>query len=137
MDIKEKIKLLTKKKAEVVNELYQAKSEFKQYITNKEIPVLERWKFFINAPNELKEQSKYIIRPENEFLNYFVHNKFDAPEIYGRGKTIYVATMLNNLVYSDSFNEEDYFYEEFGEEVIKQGIEELLEMNLEYFCLDW
>lgn len=137
MTIKEKINALIKKRAQINEEIYQAKSEYKQYITNPAIPVLERWEFFTQAPAEFKEQSRWIIRPKNSFLKSFMDNRFDAPEVYGRGKTIYVADMLDDLVYGDELNQEDYYYEEFGEDVIKQGLEELLEMNLEYFCLDW
>lgn len=137
MDIKEKITALMQRKKEIDKEIYQSKTEFKQYITNSEIPVLERWEFFTLAPREFKEQSNYIIRPNNSFLKSFMDNRFDAPEIYGRGKTIYFGDMFEDLVDGDELNEEDYYYKKFGEKVIKEGLEELLEMNLEYFCLDW
>lgn len=137
MNIQEKIEQLNKEKNELENKYRQLKSEYIQYITNKEIPLMTRWEFFISAPAEMKEQNRWLIRPKTGFLTYVKENWFDAPEIYGRGKKIYIDSLFEELIYEGKINLEGFDLDQFDEEDVELALEELLQMNLEYFTFDW
>lgn len=137
MNIQEKLNQLNKEKNELENKYSQLKSEYHQYITDKKFPLMTRWEFFISAPSEMKEQSRWIIRGKTGFLSYVLDNWFDAPEVYGRGKQIYIDTLFEELIYEGKINLEGFDLDQFDEEDVELALEELLQMNLEYFTFDW
>lgn len=137
MNIQEKINQLNKEKNELENKYKQLKSEYLQYITDKKIPVLERWEFFISAPSEMKEQNRWLIRPSTKFMKYVVENWFNAPECYGRGKPIYIADLFGDIVWKGKIYMENVYVDYMTQEDVEKGLEELLSLNLEYFTFDW
>lgn len=137
MNIKEKIDQVTQEKEELNKKMLSLKNEYEQHITNKEIPLMERWEFYLNAPAELKNKKTSLIRPKTGFLTHVKENWFDAPECYGRGKPIYIDSLFEDLVYEGKIYLENFDLNKFDEEDIELALEELLEMNLEYFTFDW
>lgn len=134
MHIIEQIKILQKEKSELESKFQKAKSEFKKYITNKDISLLERWDDYLKAPNELKEKSDWLIRPKTDFLCYVKNNWLDSE--YGRGKRIYINILFEDFIYKGKIDS-NHVLEIYSEQQIFEGLEELLNMNLDYFTMDW
>lgn len=134
MDIIEQVKVLQTEKETLENKFSKCKADFKSYITNKTIPLLERWDFYLNAPSELKEKSDWLIRPKSDFLYYVRYHWLDAE--YGRGKRIYIDQLFEDFIYKGKVDSESVL-KIYSEQQIYLGLEELLDMNLEYFTMDW
>lgn len=137
MSLVEKIDQISKEKAILNEKILNLKTEYKQYITNKDIPLMVRWDFYLEAPVELKEQNRWLIRPQTKFLQYVKENWFDAPECYGRGKQIYIDELFQDIVYEGKIYLENLYEQDITQEDVENGLEELLQMNLEYFTFDW
>jgi hypothetical protein len=139
MHILEKMSDYHKEKNALEAKAEKIKSEFKEYISDKSIPLVERWNFFANAGDEFKEHSDWIIRANSVGLKYVMDNWFDAPEIYGRGKRIDVVECFEDCVCDGELNA-DGFGDLDEEEAIKcltEALEEILERNQGSFCIDW
>ena len=50
MDIKEKIQAVNLEKEALMQKYQALKTEFQSYISNKNIPVIERWEYFVQPP---------------------------------------------------------------------------------------
>lgn len=139
MELDEKIKDYLEQKNQLQKSANILKIEFTKYITNKNIPLLERWGYYIKAPNDVKYIKTDLISPKSKFLQQHFRHRFDAPEVYGRGKRIYINDIFGDLVWKGQINLEEYNYKNPGltEEEVFEGMEELLEENLDYFTFDW
>lgn len=137
MDIKEKIKTVDLEKVAVTQKYQDLKTEFKNYITDKSIPVIDRWEFFEQAQSELKENLDYIWSPSSKFLQARLDRFNDMPEIYGRGKKIEVTDFFEDIVWGGKIWMENLADKTLKEDDIKNALEEILEQNLEYFLFDW
>lgn len=85
MNINEKMQEYLKHKQQWETVLHSMEKLFENYITDKNIPVLERWNYYLNAPSELKEDCNGLIVPNSRFLKEFLDIDFEESE-YGKGK---------------------------------------------------
>ena len=137
MDIKEQIQAINLEKDAVMQKYKNVKTAFRSYITDKSIPVIERWNFFLNAPSELKNNKDYIWHPNSKYLKKELDRFTDIPEVYGRGKAIYVTDFFTDVVFEGKIWIENVYDEKITEDDIKNALEEILAQNLEYFHFDW
>lgn len=137
MDIKEKIQAVNLEKEALIQKYQALKTEFQSYITDKNIPVIERWEYFREAPSELKDNLDYIWHPKSKFLQDRMDRFSDIPEIYGRGKKIEVTEFFEDLVWGSKIWMQNLSDKSLTEDDIKNALEEILEQNLEYFHFDW
>lgn len=140
MEILEKLAEHKKKEKALKEEAKNLRIEFSKYITNKEIPLADRWEVFIAAPRDLKKHEEYIITAKSDGLKYVMDKWFDAPEVYGRGKQIYMADVFVDCVHHGEIHPSSFAYrmdEEKAKELLTQALEEVLSNNLGSFCYDW
>lgn len=137
MNIKEQIQAVNAEKLAVTQKYKNLKAGFRSYITDKSIPVVERWEFFLNAPSELKDNKEYIWHPNSKYLKARVDRFSDIPEVYGRGKAIYVNEFFEEVVWEGKIWMENVYDKKISEDDIKNALEEILSQNLEYFHFDW
>ena len=140
MHILEKMNEYQKEKNTLESKASKLKSEFREHITDKSIPLVERWEFFADAGDEFKEHSDWIIRANSVGLKYVMDNWFDAPEVYGRGKRIDVVECFEECVYEGELHVDNFGYDgddEEAEKCLTEALEEILERNLGSFCIDW
>lgn len=137
MNLREKIYAINAEKQEIMQKYRGVKTEFRSYITDKNVPVLERWDFFVHAPSELKNNKDYLWEPQSNFLKKFFDKLSDFPEVYGRGKNIYLGELLNDIVCQGKIYMECVYVENISEDEVKNALEEILSLNLEYFVFDW
>jgi hypothetical protein len=140
MHILEKMNEYQKEKNALETKASKLKSEFREHITDKSTPLVERWEFFADAGDEFKEHSDWIIQPNSVGLKYVKDNWFDAPEVYGRGKRIDVAECFEDCVHGGELHPESFSYKmdkDEAEKCLTEALEEILEKNLGSFCIDW
>lgn len=140
MSIIHKIEEYNRRKNQLQTEAQNLKKEFEAVIVNKEIPLLERWKIFINADDDFKNHSDWIHSAQSDGMQYIMDNWFDAPEVYGRGKQIDIADMLCDCVGEEEFYPENFCRTKSIEDamiLLEQALEEILSENLGSFCYDW
>lgn len=133
MDILEKFEAYHKDKQALEAKANKLKSDFREYISDKSIPLVERWQFFINTGDEFKEHSRWIIRPNSTGLKYVIDNWFDAPEVYGRGKRIDIAECFEDCVDAEEIYPENFsgsMDKEEAEKCLTEALEEILEKNI-------
>lgn len=135
-DILKRIQDLKQMKIELEKESAKLKADFKEYISDKSLPLAERWKIFAKSPDELKEHSNYIIRAKTRGLNYVLENWFDAPEVYGRGKRIETAYLFDN-VFDSNLNYNPKYFSDEKVALCKEAMEDILSQNCGSFCYDW
>lgn len=142
-DILGRISELKKKKSALNQEAAKIKEDFETYITDQSIPLSERWDLFSRSPDELNNHMEYIIKAKSEGLISLLSYRFDAPEVYGRGKRIDTKALFDaKKLFDNIFEDEqsDYDTEYRDEESIKlnkEAMEEILSQNCGSFCLDW
>lgn len=139
MQLDEKIKNYLEQKEQLQKSAKLLKVELKKHITDKTIPLLDRWDYYLKAPSDFKYTSSDIMSPRSHFLQQYFRHRFNAPEIYGRGKRIYINDIFGDLIYKGKVDLEEYNYKlpELTEEQVFEAMEELLEENLDYFTYDW
>lgn len=108
--------------------IVSAKEDFFKYITNKEVPLSERWELFTQAPSYLKEHSgmmEHFQVLDNLGIDYFDEMYYEK---YERIETYSLAERL----------EEELLGEKgLTQEKIDEVKEQILEQNLGSFDLDW
>jgi len=136
-DILERINDLNRKKQELQKESDKLKREFSSYISNKDIPLHQRWKTFCKAPDELSNHERYLINARTKGLQYIKDNWFDAPEVYGRGKKISTKEMFDRVfsTHDLKYSKQDYTEKEIA--LYKEAMEDVLSQNCASFCFDW
>lgn len=106
-------------------------SGFKAIIWDKSIPLLERWSFWCEADPRLKSSESSL--PDGNLTNKYIHYYCDAPEVYGRGKTLYWSEMMESVVGDDEIHP----YDDWSVELIEKLLEEILKKNVDEFAYDW
>lgn len=142
MTVVEKLEALNKKKQALNAEFKSAEKEFAVLIVDKNVPLVERWKIFCAAPDEIKHHDCWL-PTRGAGLEYAINQFCNAPEIYGRGKKIDTAKMFEECVhegklYPENFTE--YKSTKTPEEIealLIDALEQILSMNLGSFCYDW
>jgi len=108
---------------ELQSSIEKVKAEFRAVITNKDIPLDERWDFFVRSPDILKEHQNWIahfdIEKETDF-SYYDDFYFE------RYQTIHTSDLVERV-------EER---EKFANYVVPLK-EEILHKNLGGFQYDW
>lgn len=139
MNLLLKLEYLNKEKNELNQKYLSVKKEFEQYIVNKNYPLLQRWNIYIKADEELKNKKRYIFSPKSKYLKYVFENSFNASEIYGRGKEIYLEKLFDEIVDTNEIYLDNVNYDKtnFKKEDIENSLEEILELNLYSFTYDW
>jgi hypothetical protein len=140
MSLVEKMKEYDKHKAALEVEAKQLKRDFELYIRDKSIPLVERWAFFESADDAFKNHSRWIITASSKGLKYVMDNRFDAPEVYGRGKQIFTARIFEECVWDGQLWPENFAYDmdkEKSEKLLTEALEEVLQKNIGSFCFDW
>jgi hypothetical protein len=145
LDIIEKIKAFEQQEKEFLKSAANLRSEFANYISDTKIDLMTRWAFFINASDKLKNHKKYIPTFKSDGMQYIRDNFFDAPEVYGRGKTIQIKDVFEDLIYEDdngvmiidTENVNTSYDSAHWEDMMVGAMEEILKMNLCSFNWDW
>jgi hypothetical protein len=136
-DILERIKELKKKKSALNQEAAKIREDFENYITDQSIPLGERWDLFSQSPDELNNHMKYIIKAKSDGLISLLSYRFDAPEVYGRGKRIDTKKLFDDIFEDEQLNYDTEYYDEESIKLNKEAMEEILSQNCGSFCLDW
>lgn len=144
-DIIEKIKAFEQQEKAFLKAAANLRTEFARYISDTTIDLMTRWAFFINASAKLKNHEKYVPSFKSDGMQYIKDNFFDAPEVYGRGKTIQIKDVFENLIYEDddgvmtidTENVNHGYPEDMWEEMMIGAMEEVLKMNLGSFNWNW
>lgn len=134
MSIEQTIANLEQQKKLYEKAATDAKAEFTAYITNRSLPVLERWKVFSNAPIELRRYKPTIPHFESEYLclveRHFSENgKYVIIDIINEFNYRWINLDTNELM------PDRYF--DWEEENLEEGLEEILSMNLGSYKIDW
>lgn len=132
---------ISEKFIDLQNKIQSIKEEYIKYITNKDIPLEERWSTFINAPQELKEHDTYGPKFKN-IPNDFV--MYEGPIHADRGYTINIKDMFEEIeevlseiksgTYEPIYKWHIKSYEKLDVNALK---EEILEKNIGSFDYDW
>ena len=140
MTLQEKIQAYNQAKKDLEKQAKDLKSDFEKYLVNKNIPLVERWEFFVNSDEGFKNHKRSIHRANSEGMQYVMDNWFNAPEVYGRGKRIDVADLFGDCVHNGNIYPENFSYKmqkEDAQELLEEALEEILNNNLGSFCFDW
>jgi len=115
------------------------KADFQILIKNKTIPLVERWDFWIFAPSSLKENHDWL--PQyGTIQNRYVKFYCDAPEVYGRGRQVDWAEILDDAFTEDGTVEACTRYTGevmFTQEEMTELLESILADNVASFKFDW
>lgn len=117
----------------ITAESLSIKQEFVKFINDESIPLRERWDFFINAPDTVKEQKKEIPDGKSDGIEYLINQ---IAEEYSKEefKKFYTADLINEY-----FNIEDI--EETGNKeelyLYESAIEVFLKENCGSFVFTW
>lgn len=137
MNLKDEILSVNAEKDAVMQKYRGLKPAFRSYVNDKSIPVVERWDFFVNAPSELKNHQNSVWHPKSKYLQKELERCSGVPESYGRGKKIEVSEFFMDVVFKGKIWMENVYDKKFTEDDIKNALEEILGLNLEYFMFDW
>jgi hypothetical protein len=116
----------------------KVKDEFTWYISNKEIPLEERWEFFLNAPEWLKNTTTYIYHfkcLEKYTTGKYGNENFYEDEIYqcvDKHETPTVGCILESIDDNKEIEES-----KFSDQDIIDLKEEFLENNIGAITFDW
>lgn len=111
------------------------KKEFESYIIDKNISFFERWDKYVSASSEMKNKNDGIITFNSKFLKYVLENI--SSYIDKNVNKINVSEFFKQNVYKGEIDMNLYHYDfDMTPKDIQDGLEELLEMNLEYFCIN-
>jgi hypothetical protein len=136
-NILERISELKKKKSALNQEAAKIREDFETYITDQSIPLGERWDLFSQSPDELNNHLKYIIKAKSDGLSSLLSYRFDAPEVYGRGKRIDTKKLFDDIFEDEQLNYDTEYHDEETIKLHKEAMEEILSQNCGSFCLDW
>lgn len=140
MTLQEKIQAYNQAKKDLEKQAKALQGEFQKYIVDKNIPLVERWEFFVNADDNFKNHKDWIYSAKGQGMKYVMDNWFNAPEVYGRGKTIDVGSLFGDCVHNGNLYPENFAYKmqkEDAQEYLESALEEILKENLGSFCFDW
>lgn len=129
-------------------EALDMKKEFENYITDKSIPILERWNVFINSSDNLKNNLSAMVKFNHVRLQAMIENSMHSNR---RGMQHTMKKIMSNFVEDDEiqgyrFCDPDFEYDEdelteedfqkFNQE-LEQALEEILSKNIASFVYDW
>jgi hypothetical protein len=134
MSITQNIAKLQQQKAAYEQSAKEIKVEFAQYITDKSVPVLTRWKVFSDAPIELRTHQPTTPHFNSRYLRN-VESHFSE-----NGKYVII-----DLIYEFNYHWVDLEaqellpdrYFDWEEENLEEALEEILAMNLGSYKIDW
>jgi hypothetical protein len=145
--MQDKIQAIIARVQAVNEELRQLRPEFVAFITDKSIPLTERWDTWESAPSELKDHHGWIVHFESlprDFVGY------DCDVNADRHQTVNISNIMENLYEKQQMVEDGepekgnwmhkYWkgaVEFFEKHSIEEFQEEVLAMNLESFEYDW
>lgn len=106
-------------------------AEYSRYITDKSIPLWDRWETYMNAPDGMKYKKDYIVKFNHEILKqlYKGHSRYITINICAG----IVDIVHNGIIYLDNL----YVDGEFSDQDVMDAMEELLECNISTFINDW
>lgn len=143
-ELQQRIDAFTKYKqeteAQIKKEASKLKSDFEDFISNKSVPLLERWELFSNTDDSLKNNYQWLIQGKRSGLKYVMDHWFNDFGQHGKGKVINISELLEELAYRGEFHP-DCFDNNLPEDealsLLKETLEEVLERNLGSFVYDW
>lgn len=114
--------------------LKEKKIEFESFITNKNVPLDQRWNLWVKAPSELKNKSSSI--------EYF--KEIDSDQIMYEGElvhtdryqTIEMVLAAENYEWKLKYPRPTDVHE-YTQEGLNRFKEEILNRNIESFIYDW
>lgn len=128
-EIQHLIKMVQEMEAAVKAASDKLKPAFVEYITNKELPLDERWLFWVSAPKELKNEEPWISHIEFDGEEIFW---FDGPHYYEKRMTILMTDVVSTYIDNNKWEVDKY-----SEEAIAALKEDILASNVYSFELDW
>lgn len=115
------------------------KEDFRKLITDKTIPLVKRWDFWLFAPSSLKEHYDWL--PDyGTIQNRYAKFCCDAPEIYGRGRQVDWSDLLDDAFSEDGMVRACTRYTGeimFTQEEMTELLESILTDNVATFKFDW
>lgn len=118
--------------------LKMAKSEFKRYITDKSLPLGERWMFFCNAPAFMKEKGDWVPDRKYKALTKFLEALDNM-----KGEHVDLEFQLSEGINADTGEVDPQHFEDMSYsdvltiKDIQAAMEETLALNLSSFYNDW
>jgi hypothetical protein len=124
--LEERIKTFTAEKENL-------KNDFAKYIADKSIPLDERWEFFIEAPDELKNFEQWIYEFKCLSIDWYDDFHFD------RRQEVSAEYIIDSLEWKREEAEDEGDEDEAKKwrDIIPLIKEEILDQNMEGFCFDW
>jgi RNAse (barnase) inhibitor barstar len=119
------------------------KSQYKVYITDKNIPLEDRWQFFESMPDELKEQERFVVNfvSLNKYIpNFNWYYEFHMEKGYAQNMDS-IIERIEEAIYM--YNDEPQLDNKVGKGFVKNPTamaefkEEILRKNLRGFIFDW
>ena len=127
-NLKNRLEIFVNNKEKLIN-------DFREYLKNKQIPLLNRWEMFTEFGEEILPIDTEIVRILSIESHYKITNgsviHFTDYLGYFKYETIYMLSLLGDF--------EDHYEEEVGSkfETVDQLKEEILTTGLAGFILDW
>lgn len=137
--ILQKIQLMNQKEEELARLGKELFADFSAYISDKSVPLLTRWNFFINAHDRLKGHESYIPDFKTDGMEYIREKLFEDGE-HNRGEVIYLRNVMSRWVDIDNFYISTFdisYDDETRQEKLEEAMEEVLSMNIGSFDFDW
>lgn len=114
--------------------LKEARREMERYITNKSLPLTERWEFFMNAPASLKNHLPSIYTPRSKSFESLIAEILESDR---RRSTYDTSDMLEGVAEPFQDNPDTHFWWDEKKYRVADALEEVLAKNLGSFVLDW
>lgn len=123
----------------------QVKKKFEAIIVDKEIPLNQRWQFFIDAPSALKNQEAWIQHfkvLDRLEKNISWYDEFNTDKY----QTVYMADIIHSTEDNIAYYVEHPKVKPYGKlakhflddpSIIDEWKEEILSRNLDSFVYDW
>lgn len=150
MHIRQKIKDFNTNQLHLNNNLLSLQNDFDNYIKDKNIPLMERWQVFIDAPDDLSTQldsfPNFHYKELGSGLEFFMDNLLVEEHInalQGGSNTLHLKNIICNY-YDEEKNEisvdmvrfslenKNYTDEQISQSIL-QLLEDILQINLVTF----
>ena len=134
MDMQE----LKERMAKQEKELKMIKTDLLSFITDKKVPLEERWNFFVSVSKQFKEHSDYLVNFSTikKYVRNFNWN--DSFEQWNRGHIVQTEDIIIAIEEMQYPECEDKLSKAFNTiERINELQEEILVRNIGSFVFDW
>lgn len=111
----------------------KARTDLEKIIRDKSIPLMDRWEFFQDAPDQVKWHLSYVYAPKTRSLRSLIEQHLEGS---GRNTTLETSNALEG-VDGDLRNNPDAPFWWDKSTRVADALEEIMEKNLGSFQLSW